>query len=329
MCDQTLPDLLLVTCPCRCERSICVHVVLSCSTIPAVVRALHQHMTSNPRPQASRGIVGRLMADPAFMQKLAIEQLITLGGSIYYEQRARGDRFWKEIDLVTINTVALQASNLALVWMVSPSRSYGVPHKYDWQRMLHELPANVFDASGPQRQYTINARMAGLLAKTAELCAVGTIAGGAMSLLQQGAVAVRRATGDADFVPSTPVPDLWRSSFGMAASLGLASNLRYQLISGADRWLFEHGKYLAPYLASSTLMRVVSNRVGEETRLFLQGFPTRFAPRGPTEQQRRQQQLLTALQAQARAVGGGSTGSSKKSKRSTRARGFEMSLGHQ
>ena len=264
------------------------------------------------------------MADPAFMQKLAIEQLITLGGSLYWETRARGERFWKELDLVAINTLSLQAANMALVWMVSPSRSYGVPHKYDWQRMLHELPANVFDASAPQRQYTINARVAGLMAKTAELCAVGTLAGGAMSLMQQGAVAVRRATIDPDFTPSVAVPDLGRAAFGMGASLGLASNARYQLISGADRWLFEHGKYLAPYLASSTLMRVVSNRLGEQTRLFLQGMPTSFAPRAPTEQQRRQQQLLQSLQAQAQAAGRGTT---KKTKRTKRARGFEMSLG--
>lgn len=236
-------------------------------------------------PQTSRGIVGRLMADPAFMQKMAIEQLITLVGSLYWEKGMRGDNFWRELDLVAIDVASLQAANLALVWMIAPNRSFGVPHKYDWQRMLHELPANVFDASSPQRNYTITARAAGLFAKTAELCGVGMLAGGAMSGLQTAAVQARRALGpDPSWSPSVPVPEFWRASCGMAASLGVASNLRYQCIAGADRWLFDHGKYLAPYLASSTMLRLVSNRLGEGTRLFLQGLPSSFPRTQPQRQ---------------------------------------------
>lgn len=290
---------------------------------------LTRFVTRSMPVQASRGIVGRLMADPAFMQKVAIEQMITLVGSLYWESRARGERFTKELDLVAINTLSLQAANLALVWMISPNRSFGVPHKYDWQRMLHELPANVFDASGPQRVYTMNSRMAGLLAKTAELCAVGSITGGAMSLMQMAAVKAHQLV-NPEYQPSVVVPDFWRSSCGMAASMGLASNLRYQLIAGADRWLFDHGKYIAPYLASSTLMRVVSNRLGEETRLFLQGFPNKFEhASSSTSPLRQQQQLLAALQARAQVAAAGQKAAQpvKKAKKSKKARGFEMSLG--
>ena len=55
------------------------------------------------------------MADPAFVQKLLIEQAITVGSSLYYEAATRGDRFRSELDLVAINTVTLALANLALV----------------------------------------------------------------------------------------------------------------------------------------------------------------------------------------------------------------------
>lgn len=279
---------------------------------------------------ASRGVVGRLMADPAFMQKVAIEQAITLVGSLYWEYRQRGERFAKELDLVAINTFSLQAANLALVWMVSPSRSYGVPHKYDWQRMLHELPSNVFDASGPMRQYTANARVAGLFAKAAELCGVGMLAGGAMSGLQTAAVKVRQIS-NPEWQPSVPVPEFWRSACGMAASLGVASNLRYQLIAGADRWFFDHGKYLAPYLASSTMLRIGSNRLGEGTRLYLQGMPTAFPEQSSpaaAEQQQQGRRAVSAAAAAQQQRPGGQRRVVKKAKKAKKAavRGFEMSV---
>lgn len=45
--------------------------------------------------QVSREVVGRMMADPAFVQKLCIENLITAIGSLWYEAEQRGDRFFK------------------------------------------------------------------------------------------------------------------------------------------------------------------------------------------------------------------------------------------
>jgi hypothetical protein len=48
-----------------------------------------------PPLQWARGFVGRLMADPAFVQKLVFEQLMAFSASMYYEWRVRGDQFKK------------------------------------------------------------------------------------------------------------------------------------------------------------------------------------------------------------------------------------------
>lgn len=54
-----------------------------------------------------------------------------------------------------------------------------------WQRHLHDLPNHIFDASSPARRITPSQRVTSLITKAAELGAVGTIAGVAMSGLAQ------------------------------------------------------------------------------------------------------------------------------------------------
>jgi hypothetical protein len=89
----------------------------------------------SPSFQWARDFVGRLMADPAFVQKMIIESTIAACSSLYYEYRARGDRFKDELDLVLINTIGMAAATSATVWMVAPTRSYGSVHKFPWQQV--------------------------------------------------------------------------------------------------------------------------------------------------------------------------------------------------
>lgn len=43
------------------------------------------------------------------MQKLVLEQMITISSSLVYEAKVRGDRFWSELDLVAANVMSLSA----------------------------------------------------------------------------------------------------------------------------------------------------------------------------------------------------------------------------
>lgn len=76
--------------------------------------------------QVARDIVGRLMADPAFVQKMCIEQMLTIGCNVSWEYQQRRDRFWKELDFVAINTLSLMAATGGLVWLMAPNRASGV-----------------------------------------------------------------------------------------------------------------------------------------------------------------------------------------------------------
>ena len=76
--------------------------------------------------QVARDIVGRLMADPAFVQKMLIEVGLTTGTSLVWEYQQRRERFMHELDFVAINTLSLATSTAALVWLMSPNRASGV-----------------------------------------------------------------------------------------------------------------------------------------------------------------------------------------------------------
>ena len=79
-----------------------------------------------------------------------------------------------------------------------------------------------------------------------------------------------RRMSDGAFTPSVPIPSLQTSAVGMALSMGVFSNLRYQLVGGIDRYLFDHAEHLWPYLAASSGFRWVSTIYGNETRLHFQ-----------------------------------------------------------
>jgi hypothetical protein len=78
------------------------------------------------------------------------------------------------------------------------------------------------------REFSTNSRVASLFVKSAELCGVGMLAGAAQSALAQAAVAVRRHA-DPAFRPSVAVPGVKQSALGLAASMGIFANMRYQV----------------------------------------------------------------------------------------------------
>lgn len=269
--------------------------------------------------QVSQGVVGRLMADPAFVQKMMVEQIISVGSSLVWEARQRGEHFTKELDLVAINTLSVAAATGALVWLIAPNRSYGAVGKMPWQKMLQSMPNNLFDASTPYRQFSMGNRAASLVVKTAELCAVGSIAGAAMSGLSQLAVGLRQRQ-DPSFTPSVPIPEIGKSSAGMGAYMALSANLRYQAVSGIDRGMFDHCNVLWMYLGASSTVRLCNNLIGESTRRWLQGIPSRSL--APMQERIPVVAAAPVTQAQRK-----KPVKSAKKKRSSGQRGFEMSAG--
>jgi hypothetical protein len=242
---------------------------MSVDVRPSVVRVV-----SRSTPQwASRAFVGRLMAEPAFLYKLAFEQAVTVAAGTMYEVAHRGDKLKKEWDLAASNVAQMCVANLATVWLCTPSRSFGGVQKFGWQKALAGMPNNAFDRAGPLRPYTTGTRIASVVAKGAELSAVGVVIGGAFSGLNNLLVNSHKKKEGKKWKPAVPVPDVKTSALGMGAFLGLSCNARYQLIGGADRWMTDRLTSLGSAITATALMRLTNNQVGEQTRLFLLGLP--------------------------------------------------------
>jgi hypothetical protein len=243
---------------------------LSMDVRPGVARSVSRTLPS----EWARGFVGRLMADPAFIQKLVFEQLMAFSASMVYEWRVRGDNFKQELDYALINSVGMMAAVGATVWITAPSRAYGAVHKFPWQQMLANLPHCVFDASGPLRHYSNTARLGGFFASMAQLSAVGAIAGGATSLASQACVKAHEAMDPEYQGPSVPVADAARSSAGLGAFFAVNANTRYQLLGGMDRYLFNHTNFLWTYMGMTLLSRGLFTAAGEASRPWWQGLTT-------------------------------------------------------
>jgi len=239
---------------------------LSMDVRPSAARAATRALPTG----AARELIGRLMADPAFLQKAAFEQALAFAASMAHEAHVRGDRLAAELDLALINSFGAAFAAGAAVWVTAPSRAYGSAAKMPWQRMLSELPHNVFDASGPLRQFSAGQRAAGFFASTARLALVGAAAGGATSALSAAAVSLHQRS-DASYAPSSPPPAVAASAGGLAAFMALNANLRYQLIGGVDRWLFARAAAISVYGGLSAALRAAGCATGELSRAWWQG----------------------------------------------------------
>ena len=98
----------------------------------------------------------------------------------------------QEWDLALANVLTLAACNAAMVWTLSPSRSYGTTARFDWQNVLQKLPNHVFDKSYPMREFNLVSRVSSFFYKAAELSLVGMVVGSAGGAVSNALLTLKR-----------------------------------------------------------------------------------------------------------------------------------------
>ncbi|XP_010421305.1 PREDICTED: protein RETICULATA-RELATED 1, chloroplastic-like [Camelina sativa] len=218
-------------------------------------------MISRALPQGlSRAFVGRMLADPAFLYKLLLEQAATVGCSVWWEVKNRKNRIKEEWDLALINVLTVSACNAAAVWLLAPCRSYGNTFRFDLQNTLQKLPNNLFEMSYPLREFDLQKRFHSLFYKAAELSILGLAAGtlqGSLSNLLAGKKKKR---------VSVTVPSISTNALGYGAFLGIYANLRYQLLCGFERSVSSHFDVIGVALFFGTALRIMNVQLGEKSR---------------------------------------------------------------
>ncbi|KAH0722587.1 hypothetical protein KY289_005631 [Solanum tuberosum] len=203
----------------------------------------------------------KMIADPAFVYKLLLEQASTIGCSVWWEIKNRKERIKQEWDLALLNVLTVTACNAIVVWSLAPCRSYGNTFQFDLQNTLQKLPNNVFEKSYPLREFDLQKRIQSFFYKAAELCLVGLTTGAF-----QGAVSNLVVTKKEGRL-SVTIPSVSSNALGYGAFLGLYANLRYQLLCGFDRAVVNHFDVIGVALFFSTALRVLNVQVGEASRL--------------------------------------------------------------
>ncbi|PKI39255.1 hypothetical protein CRG98_040311 [Punica granatum] len=199
---------------------------------------------SRSLPEAmSRAFIGRMIADPAFMYRLLLEQAATI-----------------EWDLALINVLTASACNAIVVWSLAPCRSYGDTFRFDLQNTLQKLPNNIFEKSYPLREFDLQKRIQSLCYKAAELCMVGLTAGAV-----QGSLSNFLAGKKNDRL-SVTLPSTSTNALGYGAFLGIYANLSYQLLCGSDRLMTNHFDVIGVALFFGTALRVMNVNMGEKLR---------------------------------------------------------------
>lgn len=209
----------------------------------------------------SRAFIGRMIADPAFLYRLLLEQAATIGCSAWWEFKSRKDRIKQEWDLALVNVLTAAACNAVVVWSLAPCRSYGNTFRFDLQNTLQKLPNNVFEKSYPLREFDLQKRVHSFFYKAAQLCFVGLTAGAV-----QGALSNLCAKKKNDRL-SVMMPSVRTNALGTGAFLGLYANLRYQLLFGIDRGLSSYFDVIGVALFFSTALRIMNVQIGETSRL--------------------------------------------------------------
>lgn len=209
----------------------------------------------------SRAFIGRMIADPAFLYKLLLEQAATIGCSVWWELNTRKERIKQEWDLALFNVLTVSACNAFVVWSLAPCRSYGSTFRFDLQNTLQKLPNNVFEKSYPLREFDLQKRIHSFIYKAAELCMVGSTAGAIQGGLSNYSASKKEGR------LSVTIPSVSTNALGYGAFLGLYTNMRYQMLYGIDRALINHFDVIGVALFFSTALRLINVQLGEAPRM--------------------------------------------------------------
>ncbi|KAH7835158.1 hypothetical protein Vadar_023421 [Vaccinium darrowii] len=242
-----LPNGLIEACEKGLVSSALMVKLLAINARPTTTRFISRTLPQ----EMSRAFIGRMLADPAFLYKLLLEQAATIGCSVWWELKNRKERIKEEWDLALINVLTTTACNAIVLWSLAPCRSYG--------STLQNLPNNIFEKSYPCREFNLQNRIQSFLYKTVVLGIVGVAAGAAHGTLSNLCASKKDRL-------SVTIPTVRTSSLGYMTFLGLDANLRYQLLCGVDRTMMNYFDVIGVTLFCSTALRLLNVLIGERLR---------------------------------------------------------------
>eukprot|EP00741_Cyanophora_paradoxa_P007065 tig00001086_g6836.t1 len=215
---------------------------------PDTVRA-YGAMEADPRLRfflrLSGGWRERLLADPKFLYKLGVAELVMFTSRLSAEVKKRGKNFWREFDLAFANVANGTISQFFLVWVLAPthidslpnlrlSSYYGASGRI--MNALDALPSYFYQPSPASRPYSLLDRWIGFGFKATLFGLIGFLAGGGGALVAQGLRSARFASErrrDPGLAPPPQMPVL-KTALAYAAFCTFSATPRYHTVNGVE-----------------------------------------------------------------------------------------------
>lgn len=185
-----------------------------------------------------QGFRERLLADPKFLNRLAIEEAISLTTTLIAQYEKRRENFFEELDYVFTDTLRGVVVDFFTVWLPAPTLSFlsyademNAPDSMDAIKgLLGSIPDNAFQKNLVGKDWSINYRLASVFLGGLKLAGVGFISSIAAVAASNGLFAVRK------FINPTLISDqekkrtpILKTAIIYSSFLGTSANLRYQV----------------------------------------------------------------------------------------------------
>ncbi|CAL5363947.1 unnamed protein product [Camellia sinensis] len=204
-----------------------------------------------------QGFRERLLADPKFLHRLAIEEAISITTTLLAQYERRKENFFEELDYVITDTVRGSVVDFFTVWLPAPTLSFlsigdtiDTPDSVETLKgLLGSIPDNAFQKNIAGKDWNVNHRVASVLFGGLKLAGVGFISSIGTAVASNILYAVRKLLNPAlDTKQRIKRSPILKTAVVYGGFLGTSANLRYQVIAG----IVEHR--ISDQFASQTLL---------------------------------------------------------------------------
>ncbi|KAK4835892.1 hypothetical protein QYF36_015873 [Acer negundo] len=203
-----------------------------------------------------QGFRERLLADPKFLNRLAIEETISITTTLLAQYERRKENFFEEIDYVITDTLRGIVVDFFTVWLPAPTISFISYDNKDMtdnvdalKGLLGSIPDNAFQKNLAGKDWNVSHRVASVLVGGLKLAGVGFISSiGAVASSNILYIVRRFLKPTLAASQRTKRSPILKTAVVYGCFLGTSANLRYQIIAG----IVEHR--IAEELSSQTLL---------------------------------------------------------------------------
>lgn len=185
-----------------------------------------------------QGFRERLLADPKFLHRLAIEETISITTTLIAQYERRKENFFEELDYVVTDTLRGIVVDFFTVWLPAPTLSFlpvaddiNSPDSIEAVKgLLGSIPDNAFQKNLVGKEWNLNHRIASVLVGGFKLAGVGFISSIGAVASSNTLYTIRKLLNPSlSMEQQNKRSPILKTAVVYSTFLGTSANLRYQV----------------------------------------------------------------------------------------------------